>query len=184
MKHVLQCKQLKFLSVLVVVLLTALSTAYAEETGDMQIRMDQQIVYCDATLNKDEEAFSHLLKDGIPVTTVWKIKVSKLRDYWLNKKIAEIVVTHRVNPDLLSRSWMLIDETSGISRRVYSMAEVYHFLSRLENFSVLDRSLLLDHEMYQMSVVVAIKHGEINEAWWAGLWESVDLELNKEFSQP
>jgi len=135
-------------------------------------------------LNKGEQEFLHFLKDGIPVTTVWKIKVSKLREYWLNKSVAEIIVIHRVVPDLLTRSWMLIDEASGISRRVYSLSDVYHFLSRLENLSVLDRSLLLDQAPYRMSVSVVVAHGEINDAWWSKWWESVDTELNREFSLP
>jgi len=169
---------------LAVIFLTAQSVAFAEDSGELQIRMDQQVVYCDATINKGEETFLHLLKDGIPVTTIWKIKVSKLREYWLNKDIAEIVVIHRVVPDLLSRSWMLIDEASGISRRVYSTGELYRFLSRMENLSVLDRSLLLDQTAYQMSVSVVIEHGEINDAWWSDLWTSVDAELVKEFRLP
>ncbi len=184
MKHMLQCKRLRFLSVFAVVLLAAQSTAFAQTQAGLQIRMDQQVVYCDATMNKDEETFFHLLQDGIPVTTIWKIKVSKLREYWLNKKIAEIVVIHRVVPDLLSRSWMLIDETSGISRRIYSRDELYRFLSRLENLSVLDRSLLLEQTAYQMSVSVVIEHGEVSDAWWSDLWTSVDAEFVKEFSLP
>ncbi|PJA32032.1 MAG: DUF4390 domain-containing protein [Zetaproteobacteria bacterium CG_4_9_14_3_um_filter_53_7] len=184
MKHILHCNRLRFLSVLAVLFLTAPSTVYAEGTGELQVRMDAQVVYCDASLHKDEKDFVHFLKDGIPVTTVWKIKVSKLREYWLNKKIAEIVVAHRVVPDLLTRSWMLVDEASGISRRVYIAADVYRFLSRLENLSVLDRSLLLEQTPYRMSVSVVIENGEMNDAWWGGLWESADIELNAEFNLP
>ena len=150
----------------------------------MQVSIDQQVVYCVARLHKDEDEFAHFLKDGIAVATIWNIQVSKSRKYWLNKAIAKIVVIRRAVPDLLSRSWLLIDETSGISRRVYSLLEVDQFLSGLESFPVLDRSILLDGTPYQMSVSVIIEHGEINDAWWRTLWQPSNTTLKKEFSLP
>jgi len=156
----------------------------AEKPGELQIRIDQQVVYCIAKVNKDEDAFTHLLKDGIPVATIWKVRVSKQREYWLNKDVAEITLVRRVVPDLLSRSWLLVDEASGISRRVYSMNEADQFLSGLESFPVLDRSILLESTAYQMSVFVVVEHGEINDAWWGVLWKQPDAVLKKEFILP
>lgn len=184
MMHLMRYRLQILLSVWAVIFLAVTPAVHAEKTGELQVTIDHQVVYCEARLNQKDDAFSHFLKDGISIATIWKVQVSKARKYWLNKTIAEIVVVRRAVPDLLSRSWLLVDEASGISRRVYSMAEVDQFLSGLESFPVLDRSILLDNTPYQMSVSVVIEHGEMNEAWWGALWETSDVALKKEFTLP
>ena len=146
--------------------------------------MDARVIYCAATLKDSNEHYFHALNDGIPVATVWHVRVDRPRDYWLNKSIASIVVVRRVVPDLLSRSWLLEDQTSGISRRVYTAAEVSSFLSNLDHFPVLDRTLLTANTVYLMRASVELHTGEMNDAWWSGLMKSPYATMQQEFSLP
>ena len=168
--------------VLAVVFFAACSSAYAEGANELKVLVDDKVIYCAAGLKDSDDVFSHALNDGISVTTVWNIQVARVRDYWLNKGIAEVTVTHRVVPDLLSRSWLLEDQASGISLRVYSVSEAVRFLSSLEYFPVLDRSLLVTATPYVMHASVELYIGEVNETWWGNLLRSEQASMQQEFT--
>ena len=158
--------------------------AGAEESGALQLDLNQQVIYCAVEWQGNRESLSQALQAGITVTFVWQVQVDKKRNYWINKTIADIRVTRRVLPDLLSRSWVLEDEASGISRRATTLDEAIRFLARLEHFPVLDRSLLAAATPYRISVRVAEQEGEIKQAWWGTLWKSVQFSTEKDFSLP
>ncbi len=168
----------------IVVTMLAYNYAGASESTDLQLDLNQQVIYCVVEWQGDRESLSQALQAGIAVTFVWQVKVKKVREYWLNKTIADIQVSRRVLPDLLSRSWVLKDEASGISRRVSSLSEAIHFLTRLENFPVLDRSLLDTAILYNIAISVVEQEGETNDAWWTTLLQSVQFSVEKEFSLP
>lgn len=153
----------------------------ADDVGSLQILPDASVIECNATLHAESKAIAVALKDGITGTTVWHLQVARVRQYWLNDTIADISVTRRVKPDLLSRSWQLIDDSSGISRRVYQLGEAVHFLSSLEQFPVLDRSLLTTGIAYRMSVKVEVHYGEIKQAWWSDIWHPAQATLQQDF---
>jgi hypothetical protein len=158
--------------------------AGASESADLQLDLNQQVIYCAVEWQGDEESLSRALQAGIAVTFIWQVQVKEVQDYWLNETIADIQVLRRVLPDLLSRNWVLEDEASGISRRVSSVSEAIRFLTRLENFPVLDKSLLESATLYKIFISVAEQEGEINEAWWATLLQSVQFSTEKDFSLP
>jgi len=165
-------------------MLASQSHVYADESGMLEVRMGQKVMYCAARISVADETFSLAMKDGVAVATQWRIQVGKVRDYWLNESIADITVIRRAKPDLLTRSWLLTDASSGISRRVYRIKDAIYFLSGLENFPVLDRSLLLAKTPYKISVSVEIHAEGINDAWWANLWQSTAASMQQDFSLP
>jgi len=160
------------------------TSAYADESGKLKIHMDEKVIYCSAQIITTDKMFSLTMKDGLPVTTEWHIQVAQVRDYWLNEEIADITVIRSAEPDLLTRSWLLTDSSSGISRRVYDMEGALRFLSRLENFPVLDRSLLLKDTLYRASVSIRIHTSEINTTWWNNLWKPAASAMQQDFSLP
>jgi hypothetical protein len=174
---------LKLIWVLVAAVVVC-SHAGASEPTDVKLDLNQQVIYCAVEWQGDRKSLSQALQAGIAVTFVWQVQVEKVRNYWLNETIADIQVSRRVLPDLLSRNWDLKDESSGISRRTASLSEAIRFLTRLEHFPVLDRSLLVAATPYRISISVAKQEGEINEAWWATLWKSVQFRAEKDFSLP
>jgi len=178
------CKLSSFFLALAGMLIAVHASAYADEPGKLKIHVDEKVIYCSAQITTTDKAFSLTLKDGIQVTTEWHIQVAKTRDYWLNEDIAEITVVRSAKPDLLTRSWLLTDLSSGISRRVYHIEDALHFLSRLENFPVLDRSLLLKNTQYIASVSIRVYTSEMNPAWWANLWKPAASSMQQAFSLP
>ncbi len=158
--------------------------APAAESGALQIRFDQKVLYCAARIAINNKAFSPTMKDGVAMATEWRIKVSRLRRYWLNEDIADITVTRHARPDLLTRSWLLTESSSDISRRVYRLQDAIQFLSGLDDFPVLDRSLLKKNMPYRITVSVQIHSEGISEAWWAGLWQPAAAAMQQDFSLP
>lgn len=183
MKRFLRNGPVKWLLLLASAMLPAVHLC-AEETGHLQIEPDQQVVYCEAQWPGAGESLTQALQSGIAVTLVWHVQVSEIQKYWLNKNIADIKVSRRVIPDLLSRTWLLEDETSGISRQTSSLEEAVQFLTRLEHFPVLDRSLLTAGTQYRISVAIEEFEGEIKEDWWVALWNPGQFRLEKDFSLP
>lgn len=165
-------------------MMTVQSSVYADESGTLNVRMDPKVMYCAARINVADETFSLAMKDGVAVATQWHIQIARVRDYWLNENVADITVVRRAKPDLLSRSWLLSDASSGISRRVYRIEDAIYFLSGLEDFPVLDRSLLLDKTPYRISVSVEIHAEGINDAWWANVWQPTAASMQQDFSLP
>ncbi len=154
----------------------------ADASESLQVQTDAKVIYCTAQLAVEGEMFQQPLQDGIAVATEWRVKVGKVREYWLNDNIGDITVIRRVEPDLLTRSWLLIDHSSGISHRVYSIDSAIAFLTSLNHFPVLDRSLLLVKTPYRVGVNVNIHIGDANDAWWSGLWPSTAAKMQKEFT--
>jgi len=180
----LLCKWRNFFLVLAGMLIAVHPSVYADESGSLNIQIDQKVIYCSARITVTDDTFALAMKDGIPVTTEWHIQVGKVRDYWINERIADITVIRRAKPDLLTRNWLLTDTSSGISRRIYHIEDAIRFLSDLENFPVLDRSLLLPDTLYRISVTIKVHAGEANTAWWANLWKPAAASMQQDFSLP
>jgi len=173
------------LSGTILAVLMTVQVSFAEDVPDaLHIQIDEKVIYCSADLSVENSVFKLPMQDGISVATQWRVTVGKVRKYWLNENIGDITVIRRVEPDLLTRSWLLIDVSSGISQRVYSISEAILFLTDLKHFPVLDRSLLMINVPYRAAVKVNIYIGEINPAWWAGLWPKTAASMYKDFTLP
>ncbi|HKI60886.1 MAG TPA: DUF4390 domain-containing protein [Mariprofundaceae bacterium] len=158
--------------------------ACAAEQAGFSIQIHEPVIYCAAQWNGDRKSLALALKSGIEISFNWDIKVSRVRSYWLNKSIAEISFVRRVHPDLLARTWLLEDSASGISRRVYSLADAIDFLTGIHDFPVLDKSLLTSGEMYQLTLSIEKHEGEMDEAWWSHFWRQSTMQMQQEFSLP
>ena len=158
--------------------------AYAEDSGDLKVEVDQQLVYCEASWPVSDDSLEQALRAGIAVTFVWHVRIAEVQEYWLNKGIADIRVSRRVVPDLLSRKWLLEDAASGISRQEPSLQTAIQFLTQLEHFPVLDRSLLAINTPYRISIAIEKHEGEISEGWWGALWKPGQFKMTKDFSLP
>jgi len=171
---------------MLVVLNTPVSLVAAEsaEAEALHIQIGEKVIYCSVRLNIDENQFRLPMQDGIAVGTQWHLKIGKLRSYWLNETIGDVTVIRRVEPDLLSHSWLLIDVSSGISHRVHRIEAAIEFLAHLDQFPILDRSLLLMDNQYRAVVDVEIHIGDVNNAWWAGLWPSTADSMQLDFELP
>jgi len=156
----------------------------AASSVGLKVEVGGKIVYCEAQLETSPGQLAQVLQEGTEVGIDWEVEVEKSRRFWLNSEVAAIHVHRRVVPDLVSQSWRLQDMTTGITQRVTDINAAIRFLTRLEHFPVLDRSLLESAVPYVMRVQVEERQGTEDKSWFAMWWgfETTDAEV--EFSLP
>ncbi len=155
-------------------------------TGGIALKLDVsgKVIACDARADFDAARIARVLDEGTQVGVDWDIEVAAVRRYWLDATLAEVTVKRRVRPDLVSRSWLLMDETTGITRRVFDVREAVRFLVRLDHFPVLDRSLLEHARPYRMTVTARKTEGDAERGWLATWLGRGSLEASAAFSLP
>ncbi len=139
----------------------------APQLSPMEISYDDKVLYCSVGPVEISDQVILALNQGTPVTFSWEIIIEKVSDYWVNDTIGEILVVRQAVPDLISRSLAITDTISAISRRVHTIDEATSFLSKLDNFPILDRSLLKSGVPYSIRVKLHIHEGELSNSWWA-----------------
>lgn len=161
-----------------------LMPAHAKPSVDLELDTGGDIVFCNASLPHDTDRLSRILHEGTEISFVWEIDIESVRKYWLNENVATVRVERRVVPDLVSQSWQLIDVTSGISRRVFDVKKALAFLTRLQRFPVIDRTLLETDKRYRMVVSLAEREGEERSGWFSRLWGYNTVEAVLNFTLP
>lgn len=152
--------------------------------ADLSITFDEDLIYCNASYTGNAEHIAQVLNEGTEVTLVWNIDVYGIREYWLNKGVGGVTVSHSVVPDLVSRKWHLIDRTSGISRFVDSLQDAISFLTQLERFPVIDRSLLEKGQQYRLRFTLEEHLGFVEEGWFSRWWGYEKTKYNLDFTNP
>ncbi|MFC1542350.1 DUF4390 domain-containing protein [Pseudomonadota bacterium] len=144
---------------------TALS---APEPSLMEITYDDKLIYCSVDRVDISDKAILALNQGTPVTFIWNIIIEEVSDYWLNSTVGEITIARQAVPDLISKSLIISDAKNRISRRVGTIDDAIEFLSGLNHFPILDRSLLKPGVRYNIQVQFHIQEGQFSDEWWSG----------------
>jgi len=133
----------------------------------MEISYDEKVLYCSVGPVEVSDQVILALNQGTPITFSWEIIIEKINDYWVNDTIGEILVVRQAVPDLISKNLAITDTKSAISRRVHTIDEATAFLSKLNNFPILDRSLLSSGVAYNIRAKLHVHEGKLSDSWWA-----------------
>ncbi len=158
--------------------------ALASPAVDVTVKVGDKLISCNASMSNSRKRISAILHEGTDVSIHWEINVEAVRVYWLNRKVASIDINRRVVPDLVSQNWQLIDLTSGISRRVFDMQEAVRFLTHLDHFPVIDRSLLEKGHVYRMEISVEENEGGARRSWLSTWLGSSSSKTSTDFTLP
>jgi len=161
-----------------------ITPAYAESDLQLQVVVGAEVLTCSASFKEPPGSLKRALSEGSEISVTWHLSVDVERKYWLNKSVASVEVNRRVIPDLVSQSWQLVDQTSGITRRVFSLEDAIDFLTMLQHFPVVDRSLLTDGQTYVMKVAISEREGDANDSWWRAWFGSESSSVAKGFILP
>jgi len=157
-------------------------SAFADEK--VQVSKDVQVVYCSVAWPVDSQHIREMLKSGIALSVIWHLSVQRSRRYWLDEHVASITVVRRVIPDLLSHRWTLEDQAAGIARQVPSLDAAVRFLTHLDRYPVVDRSLLQRGERYTLDVTLQSYEGTSMEKWWNRILQADDFSASVYFQEP
>jgi len=140
----------------------------APQASSIKITYDDKVVYCSVDRVDISDQAILALNQGTPVTFVWNIIIEEVNDYWLNSSVGDVTIALQAIPDLISKSLIISDAKNGISRRVDTIDDATEFLSGLDHFPILDRSLLRPGVRYSVQVRFHIQEGQFSDAWWSG----------------
>ncbi len=158
--------------------------AYANPESRMAVNIGSKLVSCDAQVHYDQQHLAKVLREGAEITVSWEITVGEHRKYWFKRTVATLDVKRQVIPDLVSRSWLLVDITSGISQRVFSLDQAIQFLTHLQHFPVIDRSILSSGHRYRMDITANEIEGDGHRNWISTWMDSNRIVLFTEFRLP
>jgi len=158
--------------------------AYASPDTHMTVNIGSKLVSCDVQIRYDQKHMTKVLREGGEMNISWEINVGEHRKYWFRRKVAMLDIKRRVIPDLVSQSWLLVDITSGISQRVFNVDRAIQFLTHLEHFPVIDRSLLTEGHRYRVDITVDEIEGEEHRGWISTWFGSSRVATSAEFTLP
>jgi len=181
--HITQQNYSIALGILISLLLT-LQSCFAEESVQFHVDATSPIIYCDISPSFDRVHIQRTLQEGSPVTFSWHIEIETINPYWINEQIADISFYRQIMPDLITRQWRLEDNITGITHHTPSMQSAIDFISKIEHFPLLDKSLLEPHQSYLIQVYLSIENGEQKQAWWADLLSSEQTIATSRFTLP
>jgi len=165
-------------------ILLAAQPARAASGPPVKVDVREKVIFCDAKLQADTGRLAQVLRDGTEVGIDWVITIEKVRRFWLNTEVATVRIRRRVITDLVSQSWQLLDMSTGITRRVTDISAVMRFLTHLDHFPVLDRSLLETGQSYVMHVETEEQQGQEDRNWFATWWGYETSEAEAGFNLP
>jgi len=156
----------------------------AASNVSIKVDVGEKIIFCEALLKTDNAHLIQVLKDGTEVGIDWEIGIERVRTFWLNSEIATVHVRRRVVPDLVSQSWRLLDMSTGITQRVTDVHAAVRFLTHLNHFPVLDRSLLGAAMSYVMYARLEERQGPEDKGWFSTWWGYESAGAEARFSLP
>jgi len=160
------------------------SLCHASENSQFQLDASQSIIYCDITPSFNQQNISQWLKDGADISFTWHIEIESIQHYWFNKQVADIHFKRQVMPDLLSQQWRLLDSLTDIPRRTHSLSQALAFLSHIEHFPIIDKSLLPSDSDYLITVSLKVEKGAHEDAWWNNLLDGEHIIASSILHRP
>lgn len=88
------------------------------------------------------------LENGVPLTIELKMEVMRDREWLWDETIAELKQQFRLEYHALSRQYLVTNLNSGEIKSFPSLSSATEFLGRINNFPLLDASLLEPDERY------------------------------------
>jgi len=172
--------------VAIVVLILAMGSSFvsASETPHISLQIGQQVIRCEAGPVGDTIMLKKMLSQGASITVTWVFSIQRERPYWLNEDAGEVVVTRVVSTDLISRHWQLKDEASGAIADTDDANRAVRFLSYLDNFPLIDRSLLVAGQAYQIRLKLHIRDSDQPQSWWQQWVDFGKTVLTQQFTLP
>jgi hypothetical protein len=110
---------------------------------DGVIRIDADVRYSLNPVLRDA------LHNGVDLVIELELRVQRLRGWWLNENVAELVQRYRLGYYDLSRLYVVQNLNTGVQTTYPSLGSALYALGALRDFPLIDASLLLPEEEYR-----------------------------------
>lgn len=121
---------------------TALAdTGFSVESAET--RLVEGVYRLDARVRIDlSRSVRRALDSGVPITLVFQIRVLRPRDYLWDAQVASLSQRFRIEYHALSKRFVLTNLNTGAGQAFRSLEDALEALQRLQDFPLIDASLL------------------------------------------
>lgn len=137
---------------LAVGLLLASSVAVADgfRVRRVETRLVEDVYYLDAHVDIAlSGAALEALEHGVPISIVFEMRVLRELPYWPDERVADLTQRFRLEYHALSKRNVLVNVNTGASQTFDSLDEALGALGTIQDFPLIDRSLIKAGERYE-----------------------------------
>lgn len=147
--------------ILLSLLLFIQNTAFAQEIKlanlDIFNNRNDLLVYVNIQGAFQDKINKYLLI-GVPVTISYYITLYKVRDMWIDKKIADLKITHKINCNALKKEFIVRRSWEKENLRITkSFIEAQQLMSKVDPIKVVSLSRLEKDRKYQIRVKAEVR---------------------------
>jgi hypothetical protein len=160
-------RKIKIATIKTLIAISALCLAFnvLAGTGNIQVRNaelisidDKYALYSDFDLNLNA-VLEEALNKGVPLTFLVEFQVTSPRKYWFDDEIVTQSYRVSLSYHALSRQYLINKNNHQLSFSTLQQAK--ETLSRIKDWSVLDKSLLKKGEIYQAALRVRLDQSKL-----------------------
>ena len=101
------------------------------------------VIKLDATIEYSlSEVLLDALRNGVELVIEVQIEVARQRDWWVNAELASLVQRYQLGYHALSQQYLLKNLNTGVQRTFSSLTSTLNAMGTIQDFPVLDASLL------------------------------------------
>ncbi len=103
-----------------------------------------QVYYLDAKAKlRLDGNLASALQNGVGLVFVWDIRIMRPHGWWFDNTLASLSTRYRLRYQPLSQRYRVDDLNSGVSHSYWSLSQALQRIGRLQDFPLIDQSLLL-----------------------------------------
>jgi Domain of unknown function (DUF4390) len=103
------------------------------------------------------------LTDGVPLTLVLELEVSRARHYWLDEGVASLRQEYQLQYQAVSERYVVRNLNSGELSSFPDLSAAVEQLARISGLPVLDESLIRRGSRHEFSLRVTLNFGDMPE---------------------
>ena len=139
----------------------AASTSINIKSAELQLQDDYYGLDADVDMSFDKE-IEEAINKGVPLTFLIEFQIVSPRKYWFDDEIVTVTRTVSLSYHALSRQYLV--NRGGHQQSFETISEAIHELVELNDWKVVDKSLLEKPEVYKAALLIRLDQTKLPKA--------------------
>ena len=139
----------------------AASTSINIKSAELQLQDDYYGLDADVDMSFDKE-IEEAINKGVPLTFLIEFQIVSPRKYWFDDEIVTVTRTVSLSYHALSRQYLV--NRGGHQQSFETISEAIHELVELNDWKVIDKSLLEKPEVYKAALLIRLDQTKLPKA--------------------
>ena len=161
------CRKASLLLLLICATTLAFTPAFAVgssiniKSAELQLQDDYYGLDADVDMSFDKE-IEEAVNKGVPLTFLIEFQIVSPRKYWFDDEIVTVTRTASLSYHALSRQYLV--NRGGHQQSFETISEAVHELVELNDWKVVDKSLLEKSEVYKAALLIRLDQTKLPKA--------------------